>query len=266
MFALQRRDDLDGLGLGLESHDHDSLQPRLGLKLGRVLDVSAQSIVFEHEFDVKKLPVAIFKRLAVVDVERSLGGLCDVESDDQSVGIVRHQSRRSADSLLLRHDGSSSLINGDSIFADGNVDGAGSGDHLSREDVVPDLVGAGEENVGAGHSLFGDGSDEESSSYHVLVVDLEGSFIFREFVPERSHRWSSGLLAFVEESVPEREVAVPPPDGLADSLEFGLAEQPRFATLGVDVSVRPEERLEGRGLVPANKERTVRVVEETSDV
>lgn len=93
LLSIQGCGHLDLLGLGLEAHDNDALQPGLGLKLGRVLDISGQTIILEVKFEVNKFSVTIFVGLAVVNVEGTLCRLVNVESDNQGVWIIDHQSR-----------------------------------------------------------------------------------------------------------------------------------------------------------------------------
>ena len=95
---------------------------------------------------------------------------------------------------------------------------------------------------------------------HVLVVDGKEVALLGKLGPQGQHWRLAGLLVQVEERVPVGEQSVARVYGVAHEHKRLLVEQPRLASLRVDVSVRAKERLIGGRLVPAHHELCIGIL------
>lgn len=115
-------------------------------------------------------------------------------------------------------------------------------------DVVPNVPFVGifsrEVNVHLADTLLRNGMDQELIAEEILIVDGKRLFVLRILRQQWTHHRQSEAFVLVEQCVPVGEVGVPLANGIADHQFCVLREQPRFAPFCVDVSMRPEERLE----------------------
>ena len=74
------------------------------------------------------------------------------------------------------------------------------------------------------------------------------------------------VYLLIEKCVPKRQKAVSRSDCLSNQLHLSSTVEPGLPSLRVNVSVRPEERLESGRLVPADKQLSVRIAKESTHV
>ena len=108
--------------------------------------------------------------------------------------------------------------------------------------------------------------NQDRGAEHHGVLPGPHRGIVRELVPQRTEHGRALAVRRLEEGVQVRHELVPPADGVADRSRGIGPEQPRLASLRLQVRVPAEEGVVDSDLVPPRHELGVGIAEETADV
>mmetsp|Transcript_17547 Transcript_17547/g.44716 ORF Transcript_17547/g.44716 Transcript_17547/m.44716 type:complete len:648 (-) Transcript_17547:7-1950(-) len=247
----------------------------LGVSAGEGCDVQiaqdghvAAALCAQLEASLRKgTRTLVGERVTVVQVQLAGRSATAIHTDLKGERIVRHLLRGASCALLARDHAATTLKDWGAV--ERSVGEQLRSAHLTqRVHVEPAgaVCHAGQVHLARSGSGAGDWRDQEVGADQVLVVEREDGLFARELEEERTHGRGAGELGLAEERVPVLQVDVALADGLAEASGPRLAEEPRLATLGVQVAVRAEEGLEGAGLVPAQQQLRLRVAEEAAHV